>query len=230
MYELDMFELYDIASGRDSTNTPYSIGSLNRIVENDGQYEMVDFCDTNEAEININASGGCAVITIDFPKNMLNAWKNTNRIATEWLKNINEPNMDNQSCTFLVIPYLLCGRIQIIFDEMCFCDSYESNNFFRVILGFDNYATNITEDDDADIEDLVLGMKAELKRREDELDAEILELEKQEKDLNSKMYLHGIGDLNDIDNILNKNNTKTEKFNGNKNVRISGQEDQSDVK
>ena len=226
MYELDMFELYDIASGRDSTNTPYSIGSLNRMIEKNGKYEMIDFCDTNEAEININASGGCVVITIDFPKNMLNAWKNANRIASEWLKNVNNPNMDNQSCTLLVVPYLLSGRIQIIFNEMCFSDSYESKNFYRLILGFDNYATNVTEDDDADIEDLVLGLKAELKRREDELDAEILEAEEKEKELNSKIYLHGIGDLNDIDNLLKQDDKEVDKFNGNKNVRVSGEEDE----
>ena len=218
MYELDMFELYDIASGCDKQKLPYSAGRISIASAED----EIEAYSTNSAVINISSSGGCAVLTIDFPLSMTKVWENTKKMAVKWLDNMDD-YADDVYFTVLVMPYLLEGKINILFRDLCFCDGYATDKIKRLILAFDNNATCIYEDTDVDFDKVVIEMKAELRRREEEIDLELLSLDDEEKELNSKKYLKGINDLTGVDNIIKGKDKETQKFGGNPNVRTSSE-------
>ena len=222
MQEIDMFELFDIASGCDREKLPYSAGGFTILDSSFDEPKIIHSSDLENAVININATGGCAVITIDYPVSMISKWQNTYSILKEWLKDLNSSNKVNEYFYFMVIPYILNGEIEIIFSDLCFCDAYAMGNKRRLILGFDNNATNVLLDENSDFDNYVIEMKAELKRREEEVDVELLALEEEEKELNMKMYLHGVNDIYDLKPKLDTGEDKEiEKFNGNPNVRTS---------
>ena len=231
--EINWDDVLEIASGKDEHGIAASAASLALDeIKPDKTLNNLKEIYLSDAILNIHSSGGCVIITADFPPISRKYAKESSDLCESWLEDLNCTSKDNQLLSLTVTPFLLEGQIFVIFNQLVFTDTYTMQyGYQRLILGFDNLATMPIESQDINYREIVAEMESELKRREEQIDEEIEELLEQKKELEEQ---NEYGDdirqqLNDIDTIVE--NSKKEEYNplqGKTNARMA--EEHSNVR
>lgn len=187
---MDQRELWNkilsLTNGTDVNGVPLSSGMLaiDRILSKE-RTETVKNIPLLDGVITIHSSGGCAVITIDFPASAKGSAMLAVQMAEDWLKDLENPVADDCILTLTVTPLLLGGGLYLIYNQLVFADLYATQAGSRLILAFDNTETVTIEDEDTDFYRIVQQEEDELRRQEDEIQASILEAEEIQKRKNN---------------------------------------------
>lgn len=187
---MDQRELWNkilfLTNGTDVNGVPLSSGMLaiDRIVSED-KTETVKNIPLIDGVITIHSSGGCAVITVDFPVSAKGSAVLAIQLAEEWLRNLEQPDEDDCILTLTITPLLLGGGLYLIYNELVFADRYDTEKGCRLILAFDNTETVVMEDEDTNFYQIIQQEEEELKRQEDEIQASIQEAEELQKRKNN---------------------------------------------
>lgn len=141
----------------------------------------------DNAVLHVTASGGCAVVTADFPQKNSREILMAEKIGQGWLDIAEkEPEGDCiREITLTIVPEALAGSLYAVFFDLVFMDRYERDGGTRMIFCFDHTQTEVIEDDDVDISHIQAMVQAELHHESQRLDAELAELEAREKELES---------------------------------------------
>lgn len=187
---MDQRELWSkilhLTNGIDVNGVPLSSGMLakDRIVAPD-KTETIKNIPLMDGAINIHSSGGCAVISVDFPASAKGSAMLAMQLAAEWLEGLDAPAEDDCILTLTITPLLLGGGLYLIYNQLVFADLYDTEKGSHLILAFDNTETFIMEDDETDFYKVVLQEEEELRRQEDEIQASIQEAEELQKKKNN---------------------------------------------
>lgn len=187
---MDQRELWNkilfLTNGTDVNGVPLSSGMLaiDRIVSEE-KTETVKNIPLIDGVIRIHSSGGCAVITVDFPASAKGSSMLALQTAEEWLKSLDQPATDDCILTLTITPILLGGGLYLIYNKLVFADCYDTEKGSRLILGFDNTETVTLEDEDTNFYQIVQQEEEELRRQEDEIQASIQEAEEIQKRKNN---------------------------------------------
>lgn len=211
---LNWDDVIKIASGKDELGLPVSSASISvdEIEADEETLKTLQNIYLEGAILNIHASGGCVIITADFPQIARGSCKEVIELCNKWLENLENPDFDNQMLYLTLVPHLLEGSVFVIFNQLVYVDSYMTDvaGVQRVIFCFDNTATMPVESEDINYRAIIAEMEAELQRRDDQLENEIQELLEQKAEL-EKENIYGDQlreDMNSIDNILAKSKQK----------------------
>ena len=93
-----------------------------------------------------------------------------------------DPAHDREVLSLILVPFLLEGQVVLHFTQLVFCDGYEKEGALRLILAFDNQACGILETDQIDYEAIHREIDLELRRYEEEIDADIEQALEEEKE------------------------------------------------
>lgn len=187
---MDQRELWNkvlyLTNGTDVNGVPLSSGMLaiDRIISKD-RTETVKNIPLIDGVIVIHSSGGCAVITIDFPASAKGSAKLAMMTAEEWLKDLNKPSEDDCILTLTITPLLLGGGLYLIYNQLVFADLYDTESGSRLTLAFDNTETITIEDEETNFYQIIQQEEEELRRQEDEIQASIQEAEEIQKKRNN---------------------------------------------
>lgn len=172
-------DIIKITNGCDEVGQPNAAASLSidRIFSDNVKNVQSQVLD--QAVINLYISGGAAVVKADFGYLSRPSYKNCRKICNDWLEMINQRG--NERLSLVIVPYKLGGQIVLYFDQLVYCDGYDDDNQSHLILVFDNESSFIMETDSIDYEKIKNEIEIELRRYEEDIDAEIEEAINEEK-------------------------------------------------
>lgn len=180
--DVSLLQLFEVASGIDEANQPLSDGAISLdLIKSPTDVENINESVLTDAVFNIHASGGCVVVTADIQKKYRLAHSSTMEICSEFIANVNDPEKDMEMLTLTLVPRLLEGSTYLTFGNIVFADSYEMENYYRIIMAFDNAATNVIVTDEIDYngikEEIVREFEEKLKAEEEALHVVMKEYE-----------------------------------------------------
>ena len=170
---LTIEEILEAAKGTDPDGSPRSAASLS-VDRVDGSHaeclreEMLE-----QAVFTLFISGGAAAVTADFPALSRGAYTRCLELCRGYLEQLRDPAHDREVLSLILVPFLLEGQVVLHFTQLVFCDGYEKDGVLRLILVFDNQACGLLETDQIDYEAIHREIDLELKRYEEEIDADI---------------------------------------------------------
>lgn len=175
-----------LTNGIDVNGIPLSSGMLaiDRIVSRD-KTETVKNIPLIDGVITIHSSGGCAVITVDFPASAKGSAMLAMQTADDWIKELNNSSEDDCILTLTITPLLLGGAFFLIYNQLVFSDLYNTESGSRLILAFDNIETAAVEDKNTNFYQIIQQEEEELRRQEEEIQASIQEAEAIQKKKNN---------------------------------------------
>jgi PHD/YefM family antitoxin component YafN of YafNO toxin-antitoxin module len=172
-----------MACGRDESGLPNSTATLavNQIESEDVAHTLSQIIISN-ADFQMYISGGAAAIQMDFRLAETFEYNRAIAICSEWLQNLNNPEYDNQHLSLVVTPTVLCGEIFFMFTNLIYFMGVNIENGYRLVLVFDNNESELYTTDEVDYKAMEAAIEAELRHEEDELDNQILAIEKELKE------------------------------------------------
>ncbi|MCC2254569.1 hypothetical protein LKD70_09090 [Ruminococcus sp. CLA-AA-H200] len=171
-----------LSNGKDANGLPLSAATL-AIDELKSEQEVISLKNIvlSNAAIQVSMSGGCAVVTADFPKGNRTEFFAAKTVMDEWMSGLMDSEKDNQMLTLTIVPLLLDGAFYFIMHYLVFTDSYEAEDKLRLIMGWDNNATIPVIDEAADINSMIREADEELNRQINELKESIALAEEEKK-------------------------------------------------
>ena len=181
-------ELIQIMNGVDENNNPLTAASLTeeRPLKNNKSFETINSISFEGGVFKINASGGCIVVEVEFPKTMIYKYTQIIRECQSWFDNINNPKYDNRILTLTLVPLIAQGQLTVLLDNLVYFFGVKLDKTEKVILCFDNNKTQIYQTEDINFAQIKVNVDKELKRQEDELNQELDDIEQEIKDIESK--------------------------------------------
>lgn len=173
-------DIIKITNGCDEVGQPNAAASLSIDRFFSDNVKNVQSQVLDQAVINLYISGGAAVVKADFGYLSRPSYKNCRKICNDWLEMINQRG--NERLSLVIVPYKLGGQIVLYFDQLVYCDGYDDDNQSHLILVFDNESSFIMETDSIDYEKIKNEIEIELRRYEEDIDAEIEEAINEEKE------------------------------------------------
>lgn len=178
--ELTYDEILGVISGRDEVGAPNSAAtlSIDEIIS-ERDVKSINNVIFDNAEITIYTYGGCAVLEVDFPYNSLPSYKRAMALCQEWFNEIEDKEHDNRILSLTLVPLRLLGKIFLLFRNLVYYTGNSTSNGSRLILCFDNNVTNILETEDINYREIFASVEAELTKREEDVDEQILQIEEE---------------------------------------------------
>lgn len=219
-------DIIKLTNGCDEVGQPNAAASLSIDLMLPEEVKNIQSQVLEQAVIHLHISGGAAVVKADFGYLSRSPYQKCLNICNEWLKTINQPG--DERLSLVIVPYTLSGQIVLCFDQLVFCDGYDDGNQSHLILVFDNESSYIMETDSIDYEKIKNEIEIELRRYEEDLDAEIeeaireeQEIKKQENALEKRIK----EDLNHpLDRIMESNSDSKRVTEENQQVRFVDEE------
>lgn len=214
--QISLSDLLAVTSGLGEDGEPAAAGMLliTEIQEGKEQARTVENVVMKNAVFQIYWHGGCSVVTCDFPQNAAMEYARSVETCCNWLKDIHNPDYDNYMFTLLLTPYILQNYMQLIFTQLVYCSWQNMDNFFRLTLAFNNNdnASTVLVEDETDYEMIMASIDAELRRQEEELDAELEDIKEEKKQIQNDQFLKPL--MNDaLDGLSNNIRRKSEDKN-----------------
>ena len=194
-------ELLQVMNGVDKNKNSLTAATLieERPLKNQKALETVRSINFDYGVFNINASGGCIVVDVTFPKKMLYVYNQIMQECSQWFANIDNPAFDDRVLRLTLIPIILEGQITVLLDNLVYFFGVKFDDCEKVILCFDNTKTSLYQSEGLNLSQIKADIDKEIKRQEEELDKKLEEVEKEIKDIENKQAL----DANIVKNIEN---------------------------
>ena len=194
-------ELIQVMNGVDKNKNPLTAATLmeERPLKNQKALETVRSINFDYGVFNINASGGCIVVDVTFPKKMLYIYNQIMQECSQWFANIDNPAFDDRVLRLTLIPIVLEGQITVLLDNLVYFFGVKFDDCEKVILCFDNTKTSLYQSEGLNLSQIKADIDKEIKRQEEELDKKLEEVENEIKDIENKQAL----DANLVKNIEN---------------------------
>lgn len=220
-YQLPWDELLFLTNGTDANGYPLSSGTLAIDLIKKGETKVLKNILLNGAVFQVHMSGGCTVITMDFPAINQREYKVARTMCEEWLSSLDNPELDDQMLTLTLVPIFLEGAFYLVFNYLVFADGYRKEKGFRLILGFDNNATMPVIAEGEDVVQMIHDADADLEREIKEL-KESIAMAEEEKTLEDNPYAESV--KNTYSNF-NNNPDQKDDANLHPGYRISQEDD-----
>lgn len=179
---LTVEDILETAKGTDPDGSPRSAASLSVDLVDGSHADCLREEVLEQAVFGLSISGGAAVITADFPALSRGAYTRCLELCRDYLGQLKDPAHDREVLSLILVPFLLEGQVVLHFTQLVFCDGYEKEGALRLILAFDNQACGILETDQIDYEAIHREIDLELRRYEEEIDADIEQALEEEKE------------------------------------------------
>lgn len=125
------------------------------------------------AVYDFHVSGGCGVIVAEFLKTDKSAYDVAKTVCDQWLSHLDNPAYDQHWLTLTLAPMALRGNLFIVFNQLVYADGYVTDDYYRLILCFDQSATVPVVNGDMDYNKLWLQVESELQLQEEEMQEEV---------------------------------------------------------
>lgn len=179
---LTVGDILETAKGTDPDGSPRSAASLSIDLVDGSHADCLREEVLEQAVFGLAISGGAAVVTADFPAISRGAYTRCLELSRDYLGHLKDPAHDREVLSLILVPFLLEGQVILHFTQLVFCDGYEKEGTLRLILAFDNQACGLLETDQIDYETIHREIDLELKRYEEDIDADIEEALEEEKE------------------------------------------------
>jgi hypothetical protein len=178
--ELHIDEILSMACGRDEAGMPNSTAVLavNRIESADKGHTLSQIIISN-ADFQLYISGGAATIQIDFKKPETFEYKRAITICSEWMQNLDNPEFDNLHLSLTVVPTILYGEIFLMFTNLVYFTGIPTDDGNRLVLVFDNNASEVFNTDEIDYQALTAAVELEMRQEEEELENQALAIQQE---------------------------------------------------
>ena len=190
--EIEISDLIKISNGVDEDGKARSAGSLT-ITKVNGMYEKsedeiqekdvktVKEVTVGGSTINMFVQGGCAVVEIDMPAQFAFEYRNMMEILSKWFKDIDNPEYDDHLLTFSVVPLILGGQITLLFQNIAYYSGIRTDDGYKLIMCFDNTATEYYEIEGIDYRAIQMAIEDELRQEEEIIAQQLIEAENELK-------------------------------------------------
>ena len=211
-------EVAPLVNGADKNGIPVSAGTLaiDKMISPQKLQTLSNIV-LEGGVFHIHASGGCAVVVIDFKPENIAVAKRAGSLCDEWFRDINNPNGDNHYLTLTIVPLLLSGSLYIVYNQLVFKEFRETETGSRLILAFDNTATTPVVTD-IDVKALELEVYDELRKEEEDL---LESIAKGEKELEKLQKKESNPYLETVEQVLDVEADSEDVIGKNKNVRFT---------
>ncbi len=195
-------EILKLTNGVDINGFPLSAGALSLSEVSDAkQIKELSEIIFKEAVIQIHMSGGCVVVTVNFPKTARKEYRQSKSLLENWMKNLENDSHDKEILSVTVTPLLLNGTFFLIMTNLVFFDSYDTNSAYRLIMAFDNNETIPVITDEINISQIIIEAEQQYERELNEIRMSIQEAEEEEAKANNtnpyeKSLMNQIGTFN----------------------------------
>jgi len=232
---IDFQDLIKISSGKREDGTSKSVGTISEI-EAKGISNADENVELTEKDVktlkevtltdslfHIYASGGCAVIDVELPLKSAFNYRNIMDICKDWMKNLFNEKYNDRLLSLTIIPLALEGQVSIVFQNLVYYAGMREEDKFKVILCFDNNATDCYEIEGINYKEIQATVARELKAEEEELDRQILEVEDAIKKLDeaNNPYAEAIKEQYNQKDIIEQINKEEQKPDEKKGVRFT---------
>ena len=180
-------DIIRLSNGLDNYGYPRSAAtiSVDKVI-NEEDTENISNVELTGAEINIFSSGGCAIVQVDFPPTSLFAFNKSKDMCDEWFNNFKENVEDNKFLMMTIIPSSLIGQLILMYNNLVYYQVNELPKGNRLVLAFDNNATQVLESEGFDYIEIINAVNSELREEEEELNNELDLVEQELKEIESK--------------------------------------------
>lgn len=171
-------KIFYLMNGTDVNGFPLSVSNiiLHEVI-NDLEMKILTEYNITDTPVTVFMSGGCAVVTFNFPQKEKMNFNNILELCKKWLENIEEKVDDNKLLSLAIIPLLMEGTFTLLFTDLVFAEGYFNGEEYRLILCFDNDKTQPFVLEGIDIAKIIYEIDNELNRELNEIRNSIEEAE-----------------------------------------------------
>jgi len=180
---INLLWLYEVISSYEDHATVGAL--LTRNLVSKEEFKTIREVYLEEAAINIFSYGGATVIQADFTPDKKASFTHATNLCKEWMNCVPEDENKKDIINLILVPLLFEAKLQIVFTNLIYYDSQFNGGNLRLILVFDETATDVIQNEDINFEEIFIEtereVKSEIKKIEDENFALMKEIEEMEK-------------------------------------------------